>query len=129
MDYVIIPKPNFSRREGINSRCRRFDLLLFHLFGSICYRNNCRCHHSDGSLAINRDGSYWRRWLIQLNTRAATWFRNSFWVFSLIKNLLVRNEMQTREEGPTVDTNSLTYLLRRSSKNCDLQFANSDRQI
>ena len=28
----------------------------------------------------------------------------------------------------TVDTNSLRYLPRRSSKNCDRQFANSDRQ-
>ena len=29
IDYVIIPKPNFSSREGITSRCRRFDLLHF----------------------------------------------------------------------------------------------------
>ena len=27
--YVIIPKPHCSSREGINSRCRHFDLLLF----------------------------------------------------------------------------------------------------
>ena len=27
--YVIIPKPHFSSREGIISRCRRFDLLHF----------------------------------------------------------------------------------------------------
>ena len=26
IDYVIIPKPHFSSREGIISRCRRFDL-------------------------------------------------------------------------------------------------------
>ena len=25
----MIPKPHFSSREGINSRCRRFDLLFF----------------------------------------------------------------------------------------------------
>ena len=29
MGYVIIPKPHFSSSEGINSRCRHFDLLLF----------------------------------------------------------------------------------------------------
>ena len=29
MGYVIIPKPNCSSPEGINSRCRHFDLLLF----------------------------------------------------------------------------------------------------
>ena len=27
--YVIIPKPHLSSREGINSRCRRFDLSPF----------------------------------------------------------------------------------------------------
>ena len=27
--YVIIPKPQFSSRVCINSRCRRLDLLLF----------------------------------------------------------------------------------------------------
>ena len=26
MGYLIIPKPIFSSREGINSGCRRFDL-------------------------------------------------------------------------------------------------------
>ena len=29
MGYVIIPKPNVSSREGTNSRCRRFYLLVF----------------------------------------------------------------------------------------------------
>ena len=29
MGYVIITKTNVSRRKGINSRCRRFGLLLF----------------------------------------------------------------------------------------------------
>ena len=33
------------------------------------------------------------------------------------------------EEGMTVDTNSVRYLLRRSSKNCDLRCANIDRHI
>ena len=28
LGYVIIPKPHFSSREGINSHCRRFALLL-----------------------------------------------------------------------------------------------------
>ena len=28
----------------------------------------------------------------------------------------------------TVDTNNLRYLPKQSSKNCDMQFANSDRQ-
>ena len=33
------------------------------------------------------------------------------------------------EEGPTVDANSLGYLPRRSSKNCDLQFEISPETI
>ena len=40
MGYVIIPKPNCSSREGINSRCRHFDLLLFCRFDSVCHRYN-----------------------------------------------------------------------------------------
>ena len=49
-----ITKPNFSSREGINSRCRRFDLLFFSVL--IRYDRNCGssgCRSSDGSLAIN----------------------------------------------------------------------------
>ena len=33
MGYVV-PKPNCSSNEGINSRCRRFDLLCFRRFNS-----------------------------------------------------------------------------------------------
>ena len=45
--YVLIPKPHFSSREGINSRCRRFVRS--------CRRSCCR--RSDGPLAFNRDPS------------------------------------------------------------------------
>ena len=38
--YLIIPKPNVSGREGTNSRCRRFDLLLFRRLDSICRRHD-----------------------------------------------------------------------------------------
>ena len=48
-------------------------------------------------------------------------FCDSFGCFSLIKNA----RPNSWEDGPSVDKNSL----RRSSKNCDLQFANRDRQI
>ena len=54
MGYVIIPKPHFSSREGINSRCRRFYLLLFAVlaqsvpamtavvaFQAVAYVTNC----------------------------------------------------------------------------------------
>ena len=31
--HVIIPKPHCSSREGINSHCRRYDWLIFDVFG------------------------------------------------------------------------------------------------
>ena len=60
--YVIIPKPNFSHREGINSRRRRFD----------------------GSLAINCDQSYRRlgyRWRSTEHSRSDSVFVIVFEVF------------------------------------------------
>ena len=52
---VRIPKPNVSSHEVINSCCRRFG-SIYRCNDRICLRSGCRC--SDGSLAINRDGSY-----------------------------------------------------------------------
>ena len=53
--------------------------LVTYSFDSICrpYDSSCRrsgCRRSDGSLAINRDRIYRRRWFIQHNTCAATRF-------------------------------------------------------
>ena len=70
---------------------------------------------------------------------------DSFWCFLRIKKILGRTETLTRyrmcfqskrsvwdsnswQDVLSVDTNSLRHLPRRSSKNCDLQFANFDRQ-
>ena len=43
--HVIIPKPHYSSREGINSHCRRFGWLIFDLFAhSVAakyYRSGC----------------------------------------------------------------------------------------
>ena len=101
MGYVIFPKPIFSRRgEGINYRCRRLVVLLFAVLPQSGRRYNSSCRGSDGSLAINRDQ---RRWFIQhrfqLNTRAATRFHESVWLFFVYKKnlLLGRTEMRTRE--------------------------------
>ena len=55
MGEIRIPKPNLSSREFINSCCRRFG-SIYRCKDRICLRSGCRC--SDGSLAINRDGSY-----------------------------------------------------------------------
>ena len=40
----------------------------------------------------------------------------------------MRSRDKKEIQGMTIDTNSLTYLPKGSSKNCDLQFANTDRQ-
>ena len=114
MGYVIIPKPNCSGREGINCHCRRFDLLLFCRFASICrrYDRSCRrsgCHRSmgrwrptvmqltplfDGSLAnIGRSD-----WVIQINTHVGDTVSASFSrCLSRIQKLLGRTGTQTRE--------------------------------
>ena len=60
MGYVIIHKRKLFTHT---SRCRRFDLLLFGRFGSVCcrYDSSCRstgCHRFEGSVAINRDRRY-----------------------------------------------------------------------
>ena len=57
MGYVglLVPKPNVSGLEGINSRSRGFDLILFSRLDSIC-RLSCRrsrCRRYYVSLVIN----------------------------------------------------------------------------
>ena len=84
----------------------------------------------DGSLSINRDRTYWRPWFIQLNIRSATRFRDSCWVFFAHRKVARPNwDANAWERWMPGDTNSLRYIPRRSSKNCDMQYANSDRQI
>ena len=142
----------FSSREGINSRCRRFDLLLFRGFGSICrrYDRSCRhsrCRHSDGSLAITPGRSYrpfstgrWRssvirRWFIQLNARASNRvFAIVFFcvfriIFYYLKNCYTVHKCEI-VIGRTDSRCEVRHLPRRSrSKNCHLWIANSDIQI
>ena len=81
------------------------------------------CPFSPGPLAINC------RSLLHSNklTRGRLGVRDSFGCFSHIKNV----EAELRRELVTgllsVDTNSLRHVPKRSSKNCDLRFANIDR--
>ena len=110
MGYVIIPKLNWSGRESINSRCRRFDLLLFHRFGAICRHDGrcCRrsaCHRSDRLMAIDRpwpaliNAPFRRvaRWFIQLTLARDLIFAKVFECFYAYKKMLGRTEMRTRE--------------------------------
>ena len=52
-----------------------------------------------------------------------------FWVFfAYNENVRPNWHANSWEDVLSDDTNSLRHLSRRSSKNCDLQFANTDRQ-
>ena len=88
----LIPKPNCSCSESINSRCRRFYLLLFHPFASICVAAMTgvvvvqivtvpagRWQSIDRN-AVTAPFQYRKVncWLIKQDTRAATRFRDNF---------------------------------------------------
>ena len=122
MGYVIIPKPNLSGHEGIHFRCRHFDLLLspFWLNMSLPWPH----------LSSLRLSPFWRstvtvvtapfRWVAG-SFNWTRWFLGVFFVYK--KFARPKWDVNSWEEGLTVDTNSLRHLPRRSSKTCDLQFA------
>ena len=92
MGYVIIPKPHFSSREGVNSRCRHFYFLLYRRFDSI-YPGYDRGFRSPfGRVAGDQlliDCSCHRLVDDQLNNR----FLLSFWDFAWrCKSMRERNE-------------------------------------
>ena len=99
--------------EGINSRCRRFDVLPFRHFdtfsrryGRRCRRSGCRCLMSRRLPTATQlpplfDGSLVGRWFIQINTHADDTVSVSFWVFFAYKKLLGRTETRTRERKDT----------------------------
>ena len=67
--------------------------------------------------------------VIQINTRAGHSISPRFWMFfAYKKNARPNWDANSRQGVLSVDTNSLRHLPRRSSKNCDLPFANADRQ-
>ena len=66
---------------------------------------------------------------IQINTHAGGPVSPRFSVFFPIKKIARPNwDANSWQDVLSVDSNSLRHLPRRSSKNCDLQFANCDRQ-
>ena len=143
--YVIILKSHVSSRECINSRYRRLT-YCFRRFGSICRRYDrswplmfLTVGLVSGDRSIDRDRRYapvstLHSLVHSTDICARLGLRDSFWVFFSYKKMLGRTETRTRDRMYrcrgllSVDTNSLRHLPRRSSKNCDLQFANSDRQ-
>ena len=108
MGYVIIPKPNLSGRESINSRCRHFDLLLFCCFGSICHNYDRCCRRS----SIDRDQRYspfltGRSLVHSTDTCVGCGSAIVFGYFSVRKNLLGQTEMRTHERKGRQYMNSL----------------------
>ena len=94
--YEIIPKPHFSSREGINSRCRRFDLLFSPFWFNLSPLWS-RLSPLMLSLAIDRP---WPALPLvhSTDTCARLGLRDSFWVFfTYIKKLLGRTETRTRD--------------------------------
>ena len=71
--YVIIPKPHFSSREGIHSRCRRFGSII-HRYDRCC-RSRWRWRSIDRSTVT---GAY--------STVRHSVFAVDFGCFSRIKN-------------------------------------------
>ena len=77
-----------------------------------------------------RRGHLGRSLVHSTDTCTGLGFRDSLWVFFVYKKLLCRTETRTHER---MDLQSIRTVLRnlprRSSKNCDLPFANCDIQI
>ena len=118
--YVIIPKPHFSSREVIESRRRRIDLLLFAVlvqsFAAMIAVVATHVVAGDRSTVTGACNRHLRETL-----------RDSLGCFSAYKKNARPNwDANSWQDVQLVDTNSLRHLPRRSSKNCDLQFANCD---
>ena len=101
----------YTSREGINSRCCRFG-SIFRRYDRYCCRSCCRWR------SIDRDWSW------------NSVFAIAFVCFSRIKNCQTERDLNSWEVVLSVDTisfNCLRHLPRQLGKNCDLQFANTDR--
>ena len=109
------PKPNCSSREGINSHRRHFG-SIFRCYDRCCCRSCCRWR------SIDRD-----RRIQQTLARDSVFAIASVCFFAYKKIARPDWDANSWEDVLSVDTNSLRRLPTQSSKNCDLQFANSDR--
>ena len=127
--YVIIPQPHFSSREGMNSPCRRFDFLF-----SPCWFNlsllttlTARVLVWHGR-SITSESSVTPLFIQQTIERRMA-FAKVYVCFLCIKKMLGRIETRTRDRIYCQMIRTVRDIYPRwSSKNCDLQFANADRQ-
>ena len=95
---VITPKPHFSSCEGINSHCRRLDVLPFAVLAQSVaakYYRSCAAPSSRG------DSTVTALLLVSLvhspDTCAMVGLRDSFWVLFAYKKMLGRTETRTRD--------------------------------
>ena len=103
--HVQIPKPHCSRRECINSNCRRFDWLDFVVFGQSVRLSRLLPQlylHSDRSLAIQPWPSLSVLWpaapLVYSTVKyAKVGFCGRLFIFSRIQKLLGRTETRTHD--------------------------------
>ena len=95
--YVIIPKPHFSDREGINSHCRRFDLLFFAVLAESVAADhiNRSCACQTRSIDHQRVRRYSPFHSIETCARMA--IRDSLLMFFAYKKILGRTETRTRD--------------------------------
>ena len=99
--YVIIHRPHFSSREGINSRCRRFHLLLFTCSAQPVAAMTVavsagRWRSIDRNRGSNRPFST-ARCFIQHQLARESVFAIVVGCFSRVRQFLGRTETQTRE--------------------------------
>ena len=107
---LVIPKPHWSGREGINSHCRRFDWLIFAVFTQFVAAKYYRsCCGSDDSLAIH---CYRWRWSIQKPHAGGSAFPIVYGCFSRIKKMLGRTETRTRDKMYSQTIGTVGYISR-----------------
>ena len=141
MGYGIIAEPKCSSRGGINSRCRRFCLLLLAVLAqSVATMTVVVAAHvvavpTGCWRPIDRDRrlrafSTGRSLVHSADTCAGLGFRDSFFVFFAYTKLLGRTTMRTCERKARHSIRTVCYISRtRPSKTCDLQFANCGREM
>ena len=113
--YVIIPKPHSSSREEINYHC---NVLIGH--GHLCDSVRRRSTMTVGLLTAVA-GSF--KWIFGRHC-----LRDSVWKFFAYKKARPNWDANSWHDVLSDDRDSYRHFPRRSSKNRDLPFANTDRQ-
>ena len=136
--YAIIPKPHFSSHEGINSRCRRFNLLLFVVFAQYfaAMIDVVAAHVVAGDrptvTVVTAPISTGRLFVHSTYTCTTLGLRDSLCVFFAYKTLLGRNGTRTRERKCFRSIRTVWDISRNDRARiatCSLQTATDLRRI